>query len=166
MVEISSTSCDSGFTTGPAIPITADCFSWSSQIWCSASASAQMPSQRGHSRKGLPPMTTAFITTRQRGQISGLASATSVRSALAPQCEQNFSPTNIMPKHLGQATVASRAPQCSHRVASVEAAAPHIGQFSVSAGIRFSFRYSLFTIQNSHSAPGDYIFRRNLYFPL
>ena len=42
---------------------------------------------------------------------SGLAAAVSTRSALAPQCEQNFSPANIIPKHDGQATVASRAPQ-------------------------------------------------------
>ena len=95
-------------------------------------------------------MTTAFITTLQRGHNSGFGgSATSTRSACAPQCEQNFSPTNIIPKHDGQATVASRAPQCSHRVASVEAAAPHIGQLRVSAGIRFSFHHSLFKIHNS-----------------
>src|SRR5207247_1805983 len=66
---------------------------------------------------------------------SGAAPAASVRSALAPQCEQNFAPTNIIPKHEGHATVASRAPQCSHWVASVEAGAPHIGQLSVSACI-------------------------------
>jgi hypothetical protein len=59
---------------------------------------------------------------------------TSVRAALAPQCEQNFSPMNIMPKQDGQATVARRAPQCSQRVAALEAAAPHMGQLSVSAG--------------------------------
>jgi hypothetical protein len=70
---------------------------------------------------------------------------------LAPQCEQNFSPANINPKHDGQATVASRAPQCSHRAASVEAAAPHIGQFSVSAGM-ISFHNSLFNIPDSPSA--------------
>jgi hypothetical protein len=80
-------------------------------------------------------MRTASIPTRQRGQISWVPSGTSVRSALAPQWEQNFAPTNIIPKQEGQATVASRAPQCSHCVESEEAAAPHIGQLSVSASI-------------------------------
>jgi hypothetical protein len=94
-------------------------------------------------------MTTAFITTRQRGHNSGLASGTSDRSACAPQCGQNFSPANIIPKHFGQATVASRAPQCSHTGASVETVAPHDGQFSVSAGIRISFHNSPFNNHNS-----------------
>src|SRR5258706_9857863 len=94
-----------------------------------------MPSQRGHSRKSVFPMTTAFISTRQRGQSSGGAPGISVRAAWAPQCEQNFEPTNIMPKQEGQATVARRAPQWSQRVASVEAEAPHIGHLSVSASI-------------------------------
>ena len=42
---------------------------------------------------------------------------------------------NIMPKHEGQATVASREPQNRHSAASVDVAAPHIGQLSVSACI-------------------------------
>jgi hypothetical protein len=42
---------------------------------------------------------------------------------------------NIMPKHEGQATVASREPQYWHSGASVDVAAPHIGQLSVSACI-------------------------------
>lgn len=42
---------------------------------------------------------------------------------------------NIIPKHDGHATVASRAPQYKHCGESVEAAAPHIGQLSVSACI-------------------------------
>ncbi len=56
----------------------------------------------------------------------------SVRSARAPQCEQNFAPRNIIPKHEGHATVANRAPQCAQLVESVEAGAPHIGQLRVS----------------------------------
>jgi hypothetical protein len=40
-----------------------------------------------------------------------------------------------MPKHEGQAAVASRALQYRQRVASVSAAAPHIGQLRVSACI-------------------------------
>jgi len=36
-----------------------------------------------------------------------------------------------MPKHEGQAMVASRELQWLHRVASVEAAAPQFGQFNV-----------------------------------
>jgi hypothetical protein len=35
----------------------------------------------------------------------------SVLAALAPQCEQNFAPTNIIPKQEGHATVANRAAQ-------------------------------------------------------
>jgi hypothetical protein len=42
---------------------------------------------------------------------------------------------NIMPKHEGQATVASREPQYRQSAASVDVAAPHIGQLSVSACI-------------------------------
>jgi len=80
-------------------------------------------------------MTTAFIPSWQRGQSWEVTGETSVRSARAPQCEQNLAPKNINPKQEGQATVASRAPQCSQRGASVEAEAPHIGQLSVSTGI-------------------------------
>jgi len=80
-------------------------------------------------------MRTDSIPTLQRGQISFVVAATSVRSALAPQWEQNLAPTNIIPKQEGHAMVASRAPQCSQRGESDEAAAPHIGQLSVSAGI-------------------------------
>jgi len=72
---------------------------------------------------------------RQRGQGIGASAVTSARAAGAPQCEQNFAPTNIIPKHEGQEIVASRAPQCSHFVASVEAEAPHIGQLSVWASM-------------------------------
>src|SRR5579872_2882406 len=64
-----------------------------------------------------------------------MASAPSVRSTLAPQCEQNLAPSKIIPKQEGQATVASRAPQCAHEVASEAAGAPHIGQFNVSASM-------------------------------
>jgi len=74
--------------------------------------------------------------TRHRGQFSGVASTPADRAAAAPQCEQNFAPRNIIPKHDGQETVARRAPQWSHLVASVEAEAPHIGQLSVSASTR------------------------------
>jgi hypothetical protein len=42
---------------------------------------------------------------------------------------------NIIAKHDGQATVASREPQNWHAGASVELAAPQFGQFSVSACI-------------------------------
>jgi len=40
---------------------------------------------------------------------------------------------NIIAKHEGQATVASREPQNWHSGASVEVAAPQLGQLSVSA---------------------------------
>jgi hypothetical protein len=78
------------------------------------------------------------MSTLQRGHNWPVASLTSVRSAFAPQWEQNFSPTNIIPKQDGQATVARRAPQWSQRVASVEAGAPHMGHLRVSAGINGS----------------------------
>src|SRR5882762_2934664 len=90
-----------------------------------------MPSQRGHSRRLVFPMTTASMFTQHRGHSRRASGGTSSRSTFAPQWEQNFAPRNIIPKQDGQATVASRAPQCSHRVASVAAEAPHIGQLSV-----------------------------------
>jgi hypothetical protein len=78
-------------------------------------------------------MATALISMLQRGQRNAPAPETSSRAALAPQCEQNFDPMNIMPKQEGHAMVARRAPQCSHRLESLDAEAPHIGQFKVSA---------------------------------
>jgi hypothetical protein len=54
---------------------------------------------------------------------------------LAPQCEQNFSPANIVPKHDGQVTVARIALQKSHRVAADETAAPQEGHRNVSTGM-------------------------------
>jgi hypothetical protein len=71
--------------------------------------------------------------TWQRGHSWGTASVTSVRSAGAPQWEQNFAPRKINPKQEGHATVASRAPQCSQHAASEAAGAPHLGQSRVSA---------------------------------
>jgi hypothetical protein len=43
---------------------------------------------------------------------------------------------NIMPKHEGQATLASRDSQKLHIEASDELAAPQLGQFNVLASIR------------------------------
>jgi hypothetical protein len=81
-------------------------------------------------------MTTAFISARQRGHDLPLRLSLSVQSTFAPQCEQNFAPLKIMPKHDGHPTVASRAPQCSHNGESkLATGAPHIGQFSVSADV-------------------------------
>src|SRR5205809_447157 len=97
-------------------------------------------------------MTTAFISTWQRGQSSGGAPGISVRAACAPQCEQNFAPTNIIPKQEGQATVAKRAPQWSQEVESVEAGDPHIGQFSVSASIDSRIVHSTFNCASRESA--------------
>jgi hypothetical protein len=56
-----------------------------------------------------------------------------------PQCEQNFAPRKIIPKHHGHATVASRELQCSQRVDSEEAAAPQLGQFNDCAAMREKF---------------------------
>ena len=120
---------------GAAVPITAACCSRSEQICCNEAVSAQMPSQRGHSRKFVFPMTTASRPVSQRGQSSVAAAGASVRATAAPQCEQNFAPAKTNPKHEGHATVANRAPQCSQLLASEEAGAPHIGQLSVSAGV-------------------------------
>jgi hypothetical protein len=106
------------------------------------------------------------MSTRQRGQSSCVSAATSVRSAFAPQWEQNFAPTNIIPKQEGQATVASRAPQCSHCVESDEAAAPHIGQLSVSASIvkdivpkRHGLQAGIAGIAGTKSSPKDFLNR-------
>ena len=105
------------------------------QICRRESASAQMPSQCGHSYKSVFPMRIFSMSDLQRGQRQCESGSTSVRSAFAPQCEQNFAPTNIIPKQAGQDTAASRAPQWSQWEESVEAEAPHIGQLRVSAGI-------------------------------
>jgi hypothetical protein len=43
---------------------------------------------------------------------------------------------NIIPKHLGQATVANRAPQCAQSEASLVTAAPHMGQLKLSIGMK------------------------------
>jgi hypothetical protein len=56
-----------------------------------------------------------------------------------PQCEQNFAPRKIIPKHAGHATVASRELQCSQRVASEVVAAPQLGQFNAWAAMRKKF---------------------------
>jgi hypothetical protein len=67
------------------------------------------------------------MTTRQFGQFN--AGPTSTGSAArAPQCGQNRLPTNIIPKHFGQAIVASRVPQYRQDVSSLEIAAPQVGQ--------------------------------------
>ena len=63
------------------------------------------------------------------------APGASLRLPFAPQCEQNFAPANITPKHDGQVTVARVVLQKSQRVAADETAAPHEGQRSVSAGM-------------------------------
>jgi len=59
--------------------------------------------------------------------------------ARAPQCEQNLAPWKIIPKHDGQATVASLELQCSQRVESDEIAAPQLGQFNDCAAMRKTF---------------------------
>jgi hypothetical protein len=69
------------------------------------------------------------MSARQRGQLRFTASsASSARAAFAPHRGQCLLPKNIMPKHDGQETVASRALQNKHCAASLETAAPHIGQ--------------------------------------
>src|SRR5258708_11082306 len=66
--------------------------------------------------------------------MSVVASST-VRAAFAPQWGQNCIPTNIVPKHAGQAMEVRIDPQYSHREAfGLVAAAPQVGQFS-EAGI-------------------------------
>lgn len=46
---------------------------------------------------------------------------------------------NIIPKHAGHATVASRELQCAQRVESADAAAPQLGQFNDWAAMRKKF---------------------------
>jgi hypothetical protein len=81
------------------------------------------------------PTVTLFIATWQRGHREASAPVASLRFPFAPQCEQNFAPANITPKHVGQVTVASVALQKSQQVAADETAAPQEGQRSVSAGM-------------------------------
>jgi hypothetical protein len=80
-------------------------------------------------------MTTACMSTWQRGQGSFAAAATSSRAMAAPQWEQNFAPANTIPKQEGHATTARREPQCSHWVAADDTGAPHVGQFIVSGAV-------------------------------
>lgn len=85
------------------------------------------------------PMVTSRVLTRQRGQGHSVVAGVSTRCTGMPQCEQNFAPRKIIPKHAGQATVASRELQCSQRVASEEAAAPQLGQFNAWAAMGEKF---------------------------
>ena len=152
----------SGFATGAAIPSVAGCFSASSQIWCSESASAQIPSQWGHSRKWLPPMTTAFITTRQRGHNSGLAPASFHRSRLGAAMGTKLLPREHHPKarrasHRGQARAAMVALRGRRR--GGRPAHRAIQRFS-----RHRHFLSQFTIQHSPFAFRHYILRPNSYF--
>src|ERR1700722_20507399 len=93
-----------------------------------------MPSQRLHSSRLVVPTVTLFIATWQRGHREASAPGASLRLPFAPQCEQNFAPANITPKHVGQVTVARVALQKSQRVAADETAGPQDGHRSVSAG--------------------------------
>ncbi len=68
--------------------------------------------------------------TPQRGQSRLWSEFARARLAGAPQCEQNFAPWKIIPKHEGHATVARRELQCAQRVASEATAAPQLGQFN------------------------------------
>ena len=85
---------------------------------------------------------------------------TSVRTASAPQWEQNFAPRNINPKQEGQAAVAKRAPQWSQRDASVAAAAPHIGQFRVSASMVRQAQGQIMAIKSVSSHSGQQFWYR------
>jgi len=71
----------------------------------------------------------------QRGHLVSSAALVVGTTAAAPQRGQCLLPTKIMPKHEGQATVASREPQKRHSGSSVAVAAPQFGQLSVSACI-------------------------------
>src|SRR3569833_4642505 len=113
------------------MPSTADCCSFSSQMRRSVVTSTHMPSQAEHSHKRLLPTCTAFISEWSHFGQSRAAPVASVRWATAPQCEQNFSPINIMPNHDGQATVARRVSQKAHFDESLETAAPQFGQCKV-----------------------------------
>src|SRR5580704_1680978 len=123
--------------------ITAACVSRSAQIRCRVSTSSQMPSHVPHSKRCVVPTLTFFKAALHRGQSRVSEAAASLRSPLAPQCEQNFAPANIIPKQNGQATVARPAPQKLQRVESDETAAPHEGQRSVSTGMVVLFLRAL-----------------------
>ena len=117
------------------MPRTAACFSRSAQISWNVSASIQMPSHLVHSQE--VRVSDLYGLQNFHGHAGKDGPQPQGRCPsdppFAPQCEQNFAPSKIIPKHEGHATVASRAPQCSHEVASEAAGAPHIGQFNVSA---------------------------------
>jgi hypothetical protein len=122
--------------SGAAVPRTADCCSRSAQIFSNDPTSTHRPSQRVHSRNVVGPITTDFISIRQRGHRRASRLELSGTTAAAPHRGQCLLPRNIMPKHEGHEIVARREPQNSHRGASDELAAPQFGQCKVSACIR------------------------------
>src|ERR1700730_4476547 len=118
---------------GDAPPRTAACCSRSAKIFSKDETSSQRPEKREHSRTAVAPITTACISTRQRGQLRAGRSSAATRAAAVPQRGQCFVPLNIMPKHDGHDTAASSELQYWHCGASLETAAPQLGQFRVSA---------------------------------
>jgi hypothetical protein len=56
---------------------------------------------------GSAPIVTEVMSILQRGHFSTDSGAAVASAGAAPQCGQNLLPINIIPKHEGQATVAS-----------------------------------------------------------
>src|SRR5437879_361545 len=124
-----------------AVPNTAACCSRSAQIFSNAVASTQRPLHCSHSRNLAEPIATAAMFIWQRGHFADADSMSSARAAAAPQCGQCLLPRNIIPKHEGHATVASREPQKTQVEASDELAAPQFGQLSVWASMVSSVEF-------------------------
>ena len=78
----------------------------------------------------------ARFSNAEAETVAGRQSTAAICAAAAPQRGQCLLPMNIMPKHDGQATVASRELQYWHCVESEETAAPQLKQFRVSACMR------------------------------
>jgi hypothetical protein len=78
------------------------------------------------------------MSIAQRGHFKTDRSAPVAATATAPQCGQCLLPMNNIPKHDGQATVASFDSQYWHCDASDEMAAPQFGQLRVCACIRYA----------------------------
>src|SRR2546429_3644334 len=81
------------------------------------------------------PIVTEDISILQRGHFKMESWAAVFCAAVAPQCGQCLLPRNIIPKHDGQATVASFDSQYWHCGESLEIAAPQFGQLRVCASI-------------------------------
>src|SRR5688500_582398 len=93
----------------------ADCFSFSIQMFSNVCTFSQSPLQSVQPRKRVSSIAKFSSSDLHLGHSPPICSSTSSCDADAPQCPQNFDPTNISPRHFEQPTVFRRVLQKSHR---------------------------------------------------